>query len=189
MKTLYLCTLTLLGMLCLSCNAGHNARSISQYINDPRNGLLQQTARQGLHVQIQYIPTDLQVLSASELALSGKELDSAREQYDSYVYFKLVLNEDATADKPLDAQYLNFGLTENFYLKLSNGNIVPCTFYQHIPTGDKHRHEFIVVFEKDTKGGAADSQDFAFVYDDKMFGAEQIAFNFSHKDLQNIPQL
>lgn len=189
MKTLYLCTLTLLGMLCLSCNGGHSMGSISRYINDPRNGLLQETAKRGLHASIQYIPTDLQVLADGENKLSGKELDSVRQQYDSYVYFKLVLNEDASADKQLDAQQLNFGLTDYFNLKLANGNIIPCTFYQHIPSGDKHHHEFIVVFEKDTKGGAADSQDFAFVYDDNVFGAEQIAFNFSHKDLQKIPQL
>lgn len=189
MRTLYLCALLGLGLLWLSCNPARNARSIAQYINDPANGLLQETEIKGLHARIQFIPTDLQVLTANEAPLSGEELDSARKQYDSYVYFKFVLDENAAGEEQQDANYLNFGLTDNFYLKLSNGNIIPCTFYQHIPTGNEHRHEFIVVFEKDTKGGASDRQDFAFVYDDKLFGAEKIAFNFRHKDLQNIPQL
>jgi len=189
MKTLYLLILLGISSLWMSCNRSGNGREIIAYINDPRNGIFQEKERTGLQVQVQYIPTDLQVLSEYAGRPGREALDSSRKQYDSYAYFKLVLTDAQVKPRETDAAHLDFGLTDDFYLQLNNGNVIPCTFYQRIPTGDKHRYEFMVVFEKETDGGGPVHQDFRFVYADKVFGMDTIAFNFRHKDLQNIPQL
>lgn len=176
-------------IMCYGCRQHITPRALQAYVNAPANGISQEQTVQQSHIQLQYIPADLQALSEFGDDLSGTSLKEARHRYDSFMYFRLTIENEQHTPVADTLNYFTFNMQKDLLLVAGKGDTIPCAFYQKIATGNNHRHTFIVVFEKYTENAVMDKQDFRFVYMDKVFGLPDVTFSFRGKDLTNIPQL
>lgn len=171
-------------VMCLGCR--HTAPSVLvEYVNAPEHGITQRTTMRNNDISLQYIPTDLQVLSVNGATLSGAALKAERQRYDSFMYFRFSIENEVHTPAPDTLSYLSFSMQDDLILVADKGDTIPCIFYQKIAAGNSHKHEFIVVFDKQLQA----QQDFRFVYNDKAFGLPAVSFSFRGKDLERIPQL
>lgn len=171
-------------VLLLACFGCRNSpQSLMAYVQQPANGITQELHMQANDFRIQYVPADLQVL-ADKGAVSKEE----RSKYDGYAYFRLSVQNEGFEPQGDTLSYLNFNMGNDLMLVMDKGDTIPCIFYQKIANGNKHRHDFMVVFEEPAPH-TLDEHDFRFVYADKVFGTNPVSFRFKGKDLKNIPQL
>jgi hypothetical protein len=170
--------------MCSGCR--HTAPgAILEYVNAPEHGITQAADLRENHVSLQYIPTDLQVISANGTNLSAAAFKAERARYDSFMYFRFTIQNEEHIPAADTLSYLTFNMQDDLMLIADKGDTIPCIFYQKIAVGSSHKHEFIVVFDKQLQA----QQDFRFVYQDKAFGLPAVSFSFRGKDLESIPQL
>ncbi len=169
--------------VCFGCRT--SPHTLLDYVQQPAHGLSQEQHIQLNDFSIQYIPADLQILADKGPDVSAATLKQDRSKYDGYAYFRLTVQNEDFEPAGDTLSYLNFNMMNDLTLVLDKGDTIPCIFYQKIVNGNKHRHEFMVVFEEP----AVKDQDFRFVYTDKVFGRQPVVFRFKAKDLKNIPQL
>jgi hypothetical protein len=176
----------LLACIVMSLGCGHTAPvTLLEYVNAPEHGVTQEADLRDNHISLQYIPTDLQVLSVNGKDLSSAALKAERARYDSFMYFRFTIQNDVYIPAPDTLSYLTFNMQNDLMLIAGKSDTIPCVFYQKIAAGSSHKHEFIVVFDRHLQP----QQDFRFVYADKAFGLPAVSFSFRGKDLESIPQL
>lgn len=168
-----------------SCHRNTAAKDLITYVNDPGNGITQEQDIRDNHLQLQYIPSTLQVLSVNGTELSATALQQEKQKYDSFMYFRFSILNSVYKPAGDTLNYLNFNMQDDLMLVTDNKDTVPCVFYQKIAGANKFNNEFIVVFEKPLQ----EMSDFHFVYTDKVFGLATRSFPFRRADLDHIPQL
>lgn len=176
-------------LACLTIFAGcgnHVAPGeILSYINTPSNGIVKEASINNDHVYLKYIPTDVQLLSDKASGMPAAELKDMRSRYDSFMYFRMTIQQEGESPVATQLHHLNFDMQEDLMLVAANGDTIPSTFCQKIVNGQRKQHEFMVVFERTVAAGS----DFRFVYLDRTFGWPPVSLGFKGKDLANIPQL
>lgn len=168
-----------------SCRRNTAPKDLLTYINHPGNGITQEQDIRDNHIQLQYIPSVLQVLSVNGNNLSAIAFEQEKAKYDSFMYFRFSILNNVYKPVGDTLNYLNFSLQNDLMLVTDNNDTVPCVFYQKIAGANRYNNEFIVVFEKSVQ----EMPDFHFVYTDKVFGLATRSFSFRRADLDHIPQL
>ena len=188
------------GTIFFSCK---NYRSLSlnemrAYIEDEKNGLIQEAERNEIKFSIKYKPVDAAV--AQELyntQISQQELDHVKERYSNLEYFTLNISSDKKklgdmikfdekkGRQDSIASYVHFYMQKDF--RIINGkDTSACVLYHLEQNGNISPFISIsLAFEK-TKSNESEIK---LIYHDKIFNTGNLIFTFLKEDIQNTPAL
>ncbi len=162
---------------------------ISDYINNPDNGIIQEKEVGAFKFQVQYLP----------LAYQAKYADNPKELL-GHQYFKMVIQatgedqkfkevvaETLTGDVEKIINQLRFHLQNNLRVYSDKG-LMPCVLYHALPMNFQERGlELLLVF-KDKKVTQTEefTSDLIFEFEDQYLTNKTIKLTFSKEHLNRI---
>lgn len=196
--------IVLLGVACSSTIDSYE--EYVKYLNQERNGLVQEHNKQGLRIKMKYLPTDFLVLNelrhetASITDASRKQL---RKEYANSLTFLMTIGpgagEDFDVTKIGVANYQEFSeriMTMTYALKtqirLEGGGkqYHPDLAQLEELFGLQNKRNILLVFNlSEEEQGALFNQDFSVQYEDEIFHTGINQFLFRKAAIQNIPTI
>jgi hypothetical protein len=169
---------------------------LSEFINDPANGLTKEVQANGYDLLFQYQPVDF--VFANELSGSSnlnQKRDSLKKAYQNFCYFKLSISrkeqsiERYFAGSPEKHKslltHLNSSIGSNFQIAFADENIPVYDFVYTPFYGTSKTTDVMLVFDV----GGHPASDFSIRFQDSFFGCGLQEFTFYNSDLKEIPEL
>ena len=187
----YLISMTFLSCLS-SCSSYVDERTYMSYLKEEENGLHQKQSDQLWEYELQ-LKTP-QSMALQESMQSGK-LDKERyqsllPQFGDMIYFVLSIrpkkiNDTISAFITSNTTKLSFDMQKEFSLRMDNDTL-PCSLYQFENTFPiSGKSSMTLAF--DTKNPIASETSLTFLFASSLFSQKLIAFEFSGKDINDIP--
>ena len=104
-------TVSYIGLL-LGCQSlPQTPEELATYARDPEHGLVQEKQVGGIHMQVQYRPTDLLINQELQDDRSAERVVALRKKYDRYAYFILSFSRDGKSPLYQQANHGRFSET------------------------------------------------------------------------------
>jgi len=180
-----------------SCSVSLAPAEYVAWIEEEANNLRQVKEISNIQYQLQYRP--LNYIAAKEkrkVNLPEQELLERTSKLKGSLYFSLRLNLKNNAQDILlheingeqdyfaRVSYCNAAMADD--IKLVDGkDTLACSLFQYVPNyGVAPFADFVFAFEdKETKG------DKTILFNDRLFGAGNLQFQFKEEDIENIPEI
>lgn len=181
-----------------SCGTSHvqTKEELQSFVQDPKNGLIQEYKQGDFTIKVQYRPKDLIIYQQT---VSGKEseIDSLRIALKDYEYFIFSISG---AGKEIESyymernvsrygalnQYLTMGLADDIQSR-SDNTAVELHDAQYVPHYGSSRATSVLLVFKDLLDKNQD--DIRVVFNDSFFGLGTTEFVFEGNKIRKIPQL
>lgn len=160
-------------VMAMSCKHKTAQQKFVDFINSTDNNITQKITVGEINATAKWMPYSYR-----------KMIDSAAGN-NEYNYFNVKF--DKTGGNRLENTqmlYANFDIQKDFVLAFEKDSIAPI-ICQRIQNGFDNSYEYMLAFASKI----SNSQDFALVYNDKLFGIGKIAFVYKREDLKKIPTL
>ncbi len=169
-------------LLIAGCKTKMSESIYVDYINDPKNKIMQKIKIGEVQASMKWIPDDYYRLASKR---SNPEVGSEKQ---NDLYFFDAKFEKTTGEKPVKEKllYLDFDMQNDFVLLLGKDSVAPA-ICQKIENGISGSYEYMLAFEKPPVQEEKDG--FTVIYNDKIFGIGTIAFVYNKDDIKKIPKL
>lgn len=177
MKTgLNICCLLL---LLAGCVQKPYQQRLVEYINNPENKITQSIQAGQLKAIVKWLPYEYRNPVPAATQANFKKQD------DGYYYFDIKFVKNSI-DKPAKEKilYLDFDMQQDFRLYCAGDSLMP-SICQKIENGRSGTYQYMVAFEN--RGNRLTENDFAVIYNDKIFGIGTLVFVYTQKDMRKIP--
>jgi hypothetical protein len=175
-----------LSALIISCSSKTPQQKLTDFINDPKNNMMQSKNVGDIRVIAKWLPHQYRYPNADtvQIPIEKGSIPETIKKEDLY-YFN-VRFEKATADKLTNekASYLKFDLQNDFTL-LCAGDTLPPVFCKNIKKENAGSYEYVVVFNSPTN--SLYEHAFTLCYTDKIFDMGIVAFAYSEQDIAKVP--
>jgi hypothetical protein len=180
----------------ISCSNKADKQSLLAYLNDPENGLKQETTAGDYKISLTYRPTDL--IIEQEGVTDPKKIAEKKKEYSKYHYF--ILNMSLGGDKDVlykgsgsqqqfsaSLNRLNFGLSEFIYARRDEKDTLYLADY-YVPNlyGMGGSTQILLAFPNETN---KKYEQLEVNIKEMGFGTGNQKFIFKREDLEDIPTL
>lgn len=175
------------------------------YLADQDNGLLKETALNGVKIKVKYLPEEYLLYNAlkNEDSLTERSKKELMDSYSNSLTFMLTLGPDENQKfniTRLDIhnyeefakriQTMSFEMRTYIKLKIKDKTYSPDLVQLESLNGPEPSRNFIVVFKAmDETGKKITVDDLYFIYTDEMFYTGTSKFRFKQSDITALPQL
>lgn len=168
-----------IGVLLLTVQACSNTTKenykVFTHLKDPQ---IQKIMVNNSEITVKYLPKGDKVIEVRK-----RGVNSSESNYDMFLYFEVNINKKNLSIGDLNtANYLNFYIQNDFKLVNNTDTLIPA-LCQKINDGIKDNNKYIVVFQKP----APLSNNFFFIYDDKLFGVGRQKFLYDLDEFKKLP--
>ena len=159
-----------------ACSQPDEKERYFRFINNPENKIVQR-------IKVGNIQASLKWLPAEYRSLLNQKGNNA--QYDDSLYYFNAVIDKTDQSKPDEHKtiYLDFDMQQDFVMFSGTDSIAPL-ICQKVENGITNSYEYILAFDPPER-----NKDFTVFYNDKVFGIGTVAFVFTQKDLNRIPEL
>lgn len=168
-------------VLLISCTQKPFQQRLAEFINDPENKITQSIKIGKLTASTKWLPY------AYRHPVAGNVQAAYTQQDDGYCYFDVRFQSEVQ-EKPAKEKtmYLDFDMQNDFRLYCAGDSLLPA-ICQKIENGQAGNYQYLLAFENNYR--RLDNNDFALIYNDKIFGIGVIAFVYKQQDVKKIPRL
>lgn len=192
----------------LSCSKQqvNSVAEYSKWINNPDNGLIVTRKINGLKISVKYLPSDYLVYKEmqDDNGAIKNQLESLKNEYENSITFLMTISPDEDKGNKNDIMFdgitnykeyserllsLNFEIDKNITLKTGNIELKPVLSALENTYGLSKGRNIVFAFAptKIEKQEIENSAEFDFMYSDDLFQMGLMHFNFTKKDLKNLP--
>jgi len=186
-------------VLFVSCKRSLTRTELLEYLNAPDNGLVKEKQINGIHIGLQYKPSDLYVeqhLRAIPDSIRKSELDKLKKQYGENLYLQLSLGKN---NREIVSSFVNtsmhsamvnrlaFGMRDFVVLTTESRDTILLKDYNYVPTyGLSTNNKILFVFENNNLN---ESEYFKFQLKEMGLETGQVNFKIKIKDINSLPPL
>jgi len=180
-----------------ACNSKKSPIDYIQWVNDPENGMVKIKETNTTQLECKYTPTEYVVLKqfkkgTVDTVVYNAEVNEINNMYHFILKFQnhdgsnLIKDNYSTQESfQQKSMYLSYDIKSD--LKLVQGlDTTFCVLNHHERTyGNTPYEQILLSFPKLNKK----VEELTLIFDDRVFGFNRVKFNFSKRDLENIPKV
>lgn len=204
-NTIRVSTLIIILICNVSCNnlTFKDSKSLNEYANDKRNGLVIKKEKNGFLLEAKFLPSDICAFEEHEANLSSAMFDSLSVIYSSCRSFVFNISTKENMDNILAYKanslenikkrqhVVDFRMGNYFFLEIDGEKIYPqLSSAQNVSIGEQRGLKVRLTFVADTHDSPLlKEQDLRLYFDDPFFDTGSTCFTIKNKDILRVPKL
>lgn len=176
--------------ICSACRHSISMGEFRHYMLNPDNGLIKEVSAGDFSIAAQYLPPAYQLMQDIKQvpSYSPEALDSLKESYSAYYYFRIMIKSPGLLKNEANADYFNYTIEHDFKLLVDKGDSLNTAFCQRIMNGNSAYGEYMLAFPK-VNNALSNHDHIALIYKGEHIGAKNERLSFSVKKLTEVPSL